>query len=395
MFTVVIAPDSFKGSFTAVQVAQALVQGTRRVAPQADIVLLPVADGGEGTVAAFLAAGGSRYEVEVTGPLGSRVTAFYGVLKDGRAVIEMAAASGLPLVPPERRNPLVTTSRGTGELIKAALDRGCRRILLGIGGSATNDAGLGMAQALGWSFTDALGKELGAGGGALGDLAVIDARHGDPRLAQCEIVVASDVTNPLVGEHGASVVYGPQKGATPSMVAALDSNLRHFADCVARDVGPQLHEVAGGGAAGGLGAGLIAFCGARLESGIGTVLDAVGFDAVVRGADLVLTGEGRLDGQSLYGKVPVGVALRAKAVNPGVTVVAVVGSLGPGASAVYQHGIDALVPLADGPMTLEESMARVGELLEQAAERVVRLYLSGAGELKSRTVAASTGPQRS
>ncbi len=371
---VVIAPDSFKGCLGALGVAQAMANGVHRVLPDAEVVLMPVADGGEGTVDAFLAgAGGHKFFQTVTGPLGRPVEAFFGVLADGTGVLEMAAASGLPLVGTAERNPLVTTTRGTGELVKAMLDWGCRRLVLGIGGSATNDGGVGLAQALGWSFRDAEGRELGPGGGTLGTLATVDGTNRDPRLAECELVVASDVTNPLVGPQGASAIYGPQKGASPAQVSLLDANLTHLADLVEAQLGYRVHDLPGGGAAGGLGAGLIAFCGARLESGIHTVLDTVGFNVAVGDADLVLTGEGRLDSQSVYGKVPVGVAERAKAVQSSVLVVALAGGLGEGASEVYNHGLDAVFSIAEGPITLEESQARAAELLANAAERVLRL----------------------
>ena len=374
---VVIAPDSFKGSLSAASAAHHLALGVRRVFPEAVVVLLPVADGGEGTVQALVAAGGRLEEAVVTGPLGEAVTAQYGVLADGTGVIEMAAASGLVLVPLDRRDPLRTSTRGTGELVSKLLDQGCRRLVLGLGGSATNDGGVGLAQALGWSFLDAQGRELGAGGGALSALDRIEGVGRDPRLAECQIVAICDVTNPLVGPLGASAVYGPQKGADAKRVSVLDANLTRLADVAERDLGVRLHELPGGGAAGGLGAGLAAFCGAVLRPGIDSVLDVVGFDAVVADADLVLTGEGRLDGQTAFGKVPVGVAARSTAGGRKVPVVAFAGSLGPGAEAVLGLGIDAVVPLADGPLTLEQSMDRTGELLEAAAERALRLVRIG------------------
>lgn len=379
---IIIAPDSFKGSLDSAEISRRIAEGIRRIVPGAELVLMPVADGGEGTVDAFLTgASGTMQFATVHGPLGITVPAAYGLLPDGTGVIEMAAASGLPLVSENRRNPMRTTTRGTGELILALLDGGCRRIIIGIGGSATNDGGVGMAQALGVSFTDGEGRELGNGGGSLSALARIDRSGIDARLADCEIVIASDVTNPLVGERGASVVYGPQKGATSEMVRVLDANLRHLADMIEAESGLRVHDLPGAGAAGGLGAGLIAFCGARIASGIDTVLDAVGFDAAVSGADLVITGEGRIDGQSVYGKVPVGVATRACAATrtrpTKLPVVAIVGGIGSGAEAVYGYGIDAIVSIANGPMSLAEAIAQTGPLLADAAERVMRLLVAG------------------
>jgi len=379
---IIIAPDSFKGSLGAGEISRRIAEGIARVVPDAGCILMPVADGGEGTVDAFLTgAGGTLQFATVHGPLGITVPAAYGLLPDGTGVIEMAAASGLTLVGEARRNPLLTTTRGTGELIQTLLDGGCRRIIIGIGGSATNDGGVGMAQALGVSFLDSEGRELGPGGGALSALARIDRSGIDPRLAECEIIIASDVTNPLVGERGASAVYGPQKGATPDMVRVLDANLGRLADIIENETGLRVHELPGAGAAGGLGAGLIAFCGAHIASGIDTVLDAVGFDAAVSDADLVFTGEGRIDGQSVYGKVPVGVALRAREATRGrqtkLPVIAIVGGIGPGAEAVYGYGIDAIISIVNGPMSLADAMEQTGPLLADAAERTMRLVMAG------------------
>jgi glycerate kinase len=373
---IVIAPDSFKGTNTALNVARALERGIRRAAPDVETVIVPIADGGEGTVEAADAAAGGRYrDVEVTGPLGERRTARLGILSGGRAVIEMAAASGLPLVPEDRRNPLVTTTYGTGELIKAALDAGSRELLIGIGGSATNDGGMGMAQALGASFRDASGRELGFGGGELERLADLDVSRLDPRLSETSVVVACDVDNPLCGERGASAVYGPQKGATPEMIRRLDAGLRLFAEVIRGKLGKDVLDAPGSGAAGGLGAGLMVFAGGRLTAGIDAILDIVRFEEILSGADLVITGEGRLDAQTAYGKVPVGVARRVK--PHAVPVVAVAGDIGQGARAVYDMGIRAVVSTVDRAMPLAEALAESTRALEDAGERVMRLLQVG------------------
>jgi glycerate kinase len=373
---VIIAPDSYKGTNTSINVAKAIERGFRRVAPDIGVHNVPIADGGEGTVEAVVQGAGGEYrEVEVTGPLGEQVRARFGLLPGGRAVIEMAAASGLPLVPPEGRDPRKTTTFGTGQLIKAALEAGAREIMVGIGGSATNDGGMGMAQALGVSFRDADGTELGHGGGELLRLRTIDDAGLDSRVRQCRIVVACDVDNPLCGERGAAAVYGPQKGATPEMVRELDAALRHMADVVKSQLGTDILEVPGAGAAGGLGGGLIAFAGAELTAGIDAVLDIVRLDEMMSGVDLVVTGEGKLDGQSAFGKVPVGVARRVARHN--VPVIAIAGDIGEGASAVHDLGIRAVVSTVDRAMPLEEALARSTPLLEDAAERVMRILLVG------------------
>ncbi|MGI6075031.1 MAG: glycerate kinase [Pyramidobacter sp.] len=371
---IVVAPDSFKGCCTASAAAHSLAQGITAVFPQAEIVRLPVADGGEGMVEALLSAlGGIKKTLNVTGPLGESVTATFAILPDGTAAIEMASASGLQLAPRQNLNPLLATSRGTGELIREALNEGCRKFLIGLGGSATNDAGMGMAQALGISFSDAEGRELGPGGAELGRLARIDLSRLDERLAGCRFTAACDVRNPLCGPDGASAVYGPQKGATPEMVARLDAALYRFAQITERDQGRNVLNVPGYGAAGGLGAALALFCGAQIKSGIDTVLDLTRFDAHMDGCDLVITGEGSIDGQSVYGKVPVGVARRAKR-HGQIPVAAVVGAMKPGAEKVYAYGIDVIMPTATGPMTLDESIARAPELLAGAAERLMRIF---------------------
>ena len=372
---VVIAPDSFKECLAAEAVAEAMARGVRAAAPGAEVVCVPMADGGEGTVRALVAAtGGTRHQATVTAPLGEPVDAEFGILGDGTtAVIEMAAASGLPLVPPDRRDPTKATTFGTGELIRAALHLGVSRLILGIGGSATVDGGAGMAQALGARLLDDAGVPIGPGGGELARLERIDLAAMDPRLGSVRCDVACDVDNPLCGPRGAAHVYGPQKGATPAMVEQLDANLAHLADLVERDLGKNVRDAAGAGAAGGLGAGLMAFLDGRLRPGIGLVIDAVGLEAKLAGADLVLVGEGRMDEQSAYGKVPVGVARVAS--RMGIPVVAVVGSLGPGFQAVHAEGITACFSICGGPVTLEQAIDRAPDLLAQAAEQVTRLFL--------------------
>lgn len=380
-FRVVVAPDSFKGSLSSVEAAEAIRSGVMKAASGAEVVIVPMADGGEGTVDAVLAAaGGERIAVTVAGPLGEPVEAAYGVLRDGRtAVIEMAAASGLPLLAADARDPMAATTYGTGQLIRDALGRGATRILIGLGGSATNDGGMGMAQALGVRFLDENGQEIsGHGcGRLLASVASIDAACIDPRLAGAEVTVLSDVTNPLCGPNGASAVYGPQKGATPELVEELDRGLTHYAERIAAHNGRLVRDVPGAGAAGGLGAGLLAFCNAELKPGIRVVMELAGFESVVEGASLVITGEGRTDGQTAFGKVPAGIADAAG--RTGVPVVCLSGGLGEGSDALYERGIAALFSIANRPMTLDEAMRGADTLLAEAAENIVRLYRAGMG----------------
>lgn len=373
---IVLAIDSFKGSIDSLDGARAAGRGILRVMPQAQLCELAVADGGEGLIAALVGCvGGEVHKAEVTDPLGTPVEAAFGILPDGTAVIEMAAASGLPLVPPEKRDPRVTTTRGTGELIAKALDMGARRFLIGIGGSATNDGGVGMARALGVAFKDAQGRELGEGGGELCHLAQVDMTGLDERLAECRVTVACDVTNPLCGENGASMVFSPQKGATPEMARALDAGMVNFARVLREQYALEVDAVPGAGAAGGLGAGLLAFLKAEMRPGIDLVLETIGLEAQLQDADLVFTGEGRMDATSARGKTPAGVAALAK--KHGVPVIALTGCLGAGYEALYEIGVDAVLPIADGPMTLEQSMENAALLLERAAERAMRLYRLG------------------
>ena len=370
---IVVAPDSYKGSVSAPGVAQAMERGILRVFPEAGVRKIPIADGGEGTVDALVAAtGGEIRHSEVTGPLGEKITAHWGILGDGRtAVIEMAAASGLPLVPIQQRDPRTTTSFGTGELIRAALDAGLRSIIIGIGGSATNDCGVGMAQALGVRFFGADGLSLPPGGAALARLQRIDLGGIDTRLDETQITVACDVDNPLCGARGASAVFGPQKGATPEMVAELDAALAHFSDCAHEATGRDVALLPGAGAAGGLGAGLLLFTAAKLRPGVEIVLEAVGFADLVKDAAFVVTGEGRTDFQTAFGKAPVGVAKIAK--RFGVPVYCLSGGLGDGADDVLAQGIDAVISICDRPLALDECMKNGEKLIESGSTRLCRI----------------------
>lgn len=391
---ILLAPQALKGSLTAAETARAMAEGVRTATqspahhppdgvwrPDVQLVELPIADGGEGTVEAMVAAtGGTIIPVTMTGPLGEPVAAFFGILGEAgsaerTAVIEMAAASGLPLVPPERRDPRITTTWGTGELIRHALDLGCRRLLIGIGGSATNDGGVGLAQALGAHLLDAQGQELPPGGAALARLARIVGETLDPRLRDTMVQVACDVDNPLCGPNGAAAIYGPQKGATPTMVRELDEALHHYATIVQRDLGVDVLDLPGAGAAGGLGAGLVAFLHAQLLPGSRMVLDALHFDTHLASADLVMTAEGHLDTQTLRGKSVEAVASAAK--ERGVPVIVVVGGVGSDEHALYELGITAIVPLPTSPMTLAEAMTQASPLVSRAAERALRLVRIG------------------
>ncbi len=367
---IVIAPDSYKESLSALEVASAIEAGFREIYPDAEYIKLPVADGGEGTVEAMVAATQGRVvEVEVTGPLGEPVQGFYGISGDEScAFIEMAAASGLELLPPAARNPLKTTSWGTGELIRHALDLGVTRMIIGIGGSATNDGGAGMVQALGAQLLTADGQPIAPGGAGLSTLATIDISGLDPRLAQCRIDVACDVTNPLVGDEGASAVFGPQKGATPEMVVQLDRALAHYAGQIAQDLDLDVLTLEGGGAAGGMGAALYAFCGAHLRPGIDIVTDALHLDALVADADLVITGEGRIDSQTIHGKVPVGVARVAKRYQ--IPVIGIAGSLTADVGVVHQHGLDAVFSVLHRICSLDEALAEAGANVRMAARNI-------------------------
>ncbi len=373
---ILIAPDSFKGSNSSIAVADRIEAGIIKVFPDAEIIKMPIADGGEGTVEAFvLGAGGEFHAAEVTGPMGNPVTATYGILSNGIGVIEMAAASGLPLVPENEKNPMKATTYGVGELIVEAVNRGCKTIVLGLGGSATNDGGVGMAQALGVSFKDKAGKELALGAEGIARLEAVYTGGINPKISCVDIVIASDVNSPLCGTKGASAIFGPQKGADGNMVKELDAVLAHLAETVKAQLGIDCADTPGAGAAGGLGYGLMAFCGAKMKTGIETVMDAVEIDKLLDGCDLVITGEGKIDGQSAFGKVPVGVAQRARKYN--VPVLAIVGNIGEGAEAVYDHGIDSIMSTVNGAMSLADAISNGGELLKEAAERAMRMIKIG------------------
>jgi glycerate kinase len=373
---IIVAPDSFKESLKASEAAAMMASGIRRVLPEAEVVEVPLSDGGEGLTECLVSARGGRVvQREVTGPLGEKITAEFGILDDGvTGVVETAAAAGLALVPRERRNPMITTTYGMGELMRAALDAGCKRIIVGLGGSATNDGGAGMAQALGFRLLNDRKRDIGPGGGGLMELAAIDGTQADPRLAHTEILGAYDVDNPLYGPEGAAYTYSRQKGATAEMVELLDRALLNLAQVVKRDLKLEIDRMPGVGAAGGLGAGLAAFAGAKLRPGLELVFDMIDFYATLQaGADLIITGEGEINLQSLRGKVPVGVARQAK--KFGCPVLAVVGSIGTRTDAIYQAGIDAIMSVAPGPISREESMTRAGELVTDATGRALRMML--------------------
>jgi glycerate kinase len=373
---VLIAADKFKGSLTAVQVAQRVTAGLRRIAPDVEVESVPVADGGAGTVAAAVAAGFERREVEVTGPLGEKVTAAYA-LREGTAVVEMAEASGLQLLPEGVFAPLTSTTYGSGEVILAALDAGARSIVFGVGGSATTDGGAGMLAALGARFLDAAGEPVAPGGGPLATLATADLSGLDPRLADVEIVLASDVDNPLTGPKGAPAVYGPQKGATPEDVAELDAALDHFAKVLGESVGPAALEYAaspGAGAAGGIGYGALVGLGASFRPGIEVMLDVLGFAPALAKATLVITGEGSLDEQTLHGKAPAGVAAAARAA--GVEVVAVCGRLALPPEALGRAGIRRAYALTDIEPDVARCIAEAGPILEDLSRNIARDYLN-------------------
>jgi glycerate 2-kinase len=379
---IVIAPESYKESLSALDVAREIKKGFLEVFPSAEYVLMPVADGGEGTVEAMVAAtNGTRVEQTVVGPLGREVRAFYGLTGDRTAILEIAAAAGLTLVPIAERNPLLTTTYGVGQLIRSALDAGSRRFIIGVGGSATNDGGAGMFQALGGHLYDAHGQELSHGCASLAKLAHIDVKGLDPRISECTIDVACDVDNPLVGPGGASAVFGPQKGATPEIVRQLDDNLCVFARIVREQLGGDVETLPGGGAAGGLGAGMHAFLRARLRPGVEIVMQAVGMDDIVRHADLVITGEGRMDGQTLRGKTPIGVAAVARRHKK--PVIGIVGCLGDGASSVHQHGIDAVYSVLSRSCSVPEALAEASVNIKQTARNIaMTLKIGGFGSLQ-------------
>lgn len=380
---IVIAPQAFKGSISALDAARAMRDGVLRIIPDAVVELVPVADGGDGTLETLVEVSNGEIRTnEITGPLGEQRSAEWGAMGDGTtAVIEMARTSGLALVPLEERNPLTATTYGLGETIRAALDDGFRRFIIGIGGSATNDGGAGMAQALGVSLVDSQGNALPYGGAALSNLHSIDMSGLDSRVRESEFMVACDVNNPLTGPTGASAIYGPQKGASPQMIGELDAALAHFASIVKRDIGADILDVPGSGAAGGLGGGLIAFADGDLRAGVDIVLDTVELDKFLPGSDLVITGEGAIDHSTIYNKSPVGVA--ARATKLGIPVIAIAGSLGEGFRDVHQHAIDAVMSMMTSPMTLDNASGQAAELLATSVEEALRLMQVGAKVFKN------------
>ena len=376
MEKILLVPDSFKGTLSSRQVCQVMASQLHRFFPQAQVKSIPVADGGEGSVEAFLvAAGGERRTRTVTGPFGEPVEAFYGILGDGRtAVIEMAACAGLPLAE-GRLNPERATTYGVGELLLAAKEAGCTKAILGLGGSCTNDGGAGAAAALGAKFTRADGTAFVPTGGTLGEIAALDVSPVAQALQGMELTAMCDIDNPLYGEAGAAVVFAPQKGADAAMVARLDAGLRHLGQVSARCLGRDFSHLPGAGAAGGLGFGMAAFCGAQLRMGIDAVLDAVGFDSLLPGTDVVFTGEGKIDSQSARGKVVSGVAARCR--KAGVPVVAVVGQIGQGFEEMYQQGLTAVFSINRAAQPFAESRFHAGENLALTMENIARLLAAG------------------
>ena len=373
----IFAPDSMKGSLSAMESCDILERVTARIFPEAETISVPVADGGEGTVDALLRAmGGERRKVSVTGPMFEREEAEWGLLSDGTAVMEMAQASGLPYVPMDQKDPRKATSLGTGEMIAAALKEGVRKILIGIGGSATNDGGIGMLAALGAVFTDAEGKPVPPTGAGMAQVAQADFSGLMPELQETVITVICDVTNPLLGENGATWIYGPQKGAVPEIRDELEAVMSHFAGIIEKTLGRDISSFPGAGAAGGLGAALGGVLGATLKTGIDAVLDAVDFEKKLEGVSLAITGEGRMDGQSVrFGKVPVGVAKRCAA--KGIPTAAIVGGIGDGAEGFFDLCEGTIMTTVSGPMSLEKAMADAPALYEYAAERLLRAIRIG------------------
>jgi glycerate kinase len=374
---IVLAPQSFKGSLDAPDVARAMARGVRQVFPDADLDLLPVADGGEGTVQALVqASGGQTVTTRVMGPMGQAVNATWGLLGSGdAAVVEMAAASGLPLVPRSARDPLHATTYGTGELVRHALDHGIEKLIVGLGGSATNDGGAGMAQALGVRLLDKDGNQIPLGGAGLERLDRIDVAHLDPRLRHVQVEAAVDVNNPLCGPEGASHVYGPQKGADAAAVRQLDAALDHYAAVIHRDLGKDVRDVPGAGAAGGMGAGLLAFLRARIEPGVDIVFRALDVEQRIGKSSLVLTGEGRMDSQDIYGKAPMAVASLAQRL--GVPVIAIVGSTSRDYRVVFDHGLDAVIGIVNRPMSQDRAIHETAGLVAEATMRAMRIVRVG------------------
>jgi glycerate 2-kinase len=373
--TFLLAPDSFKESMTAKEVCEAMEIGIKRAMPDAECIHVPMADGGEGTVQSLIdATGGTLIKKEVTGPLGTPVIAQYGILGDGKTgVIEMASASGIHYVTKETKNPFITTTFGTGELIKDCIEQGITDIILGIGGSATNDGGTGMAAALGYKFLDKDGNELPLGGGYLGNLKTIDPTDVIPQLKNINILVASDVNNPLCGERGASAVFGPQKGATPDMVQILDKNLRHYSKVVKEQLGIDMVDVPGAGAAGGLGAGLLAFTNSIMKKGIEIVIEYTNLKEKLQNVDYCFTGEGGIDFQTKFGKAPYGVAQAAKSINSDIKVIALAGYVGQDIETLYDEGFDAIFGIVPGAADIDTLLAQGKENVARTSESIARL----------------------
>ena len=374
---ILVAPQEFKGSISALSVAEAAETGVMRVFPEAEVVLCPVADGGDGTLETLVeVSGGEVRTCSVQNPIGETITAQWGAMGDGvTAVIEMARTSGLALLSLDERDPLNSSTFGLGQAILEALNQGFRKFIVGIGGSATNDAGAGMAQALGATLLNAEGKSIPFGGAALADLRYIDISKMDTRIENSQFMVACDVSNPLTGDEGASAVYGPQKGATPEMVAQLDNALLNFAEIVKKDIGKNVSEISGAGAAGGLGAGMLAFMGAELKAGVDIVLETVQLREKLSDVDLVITGEGGMDFQTVYNKAPIGVARIAGEFN--IPTIAIAGLLGQNFTVVHDHGIRAATSIVDGPISLEESSERASELISNSVEESLRFISVG------------------
>lgn len=370
---ILIAPDSFKESMTAKEAADAIEIGIKQVIPNATCIKVPMADGGEGTTQSLVdATGGVLYHEEVLGPLGDPVIASYGIYGDGNtAVLEMASASGVQLIPEDKRNPLLTTTYGTGQLIKAALDKDAKHLVIGIGGSATNDGGGGMFQALGGKLLDKDGAELPYGGGALDRLHTIDISNIDPRLAKITVEVACDVNNPLTGKNGASHIFGPQKGATPEMIKRLDENLKHYAKIIKEQLGKDVDKIPGAGAAGGLGAGLIAFLSAKLIKGVELVIQHTDLEQHMVGTDYIITGEGRIDGQTVFGKTIFGISTLAKKYD--IPVIALVGCIAEGAEAMYDHGVTSMFSILPVSCTVEEALQTGQHNLTQTSQNIARI----------------------
>ena len=370
---ILIAPQSYKGSISAIKVAEAIKQGALNIFPDIKSLIIPVADGGDGTLETLVeSTNGTIHNSNATGPLGNSIPVIWGTLGDSKtAIIEMARISGLALVPQNKRNPYYTTSYGLGEIIKEALDLGYRKFIIGIGGSATNDGGAGMAQALGAKLTDENKKPIDLGGLALNEITKIDISGIDPRINESEILVACDVNNPLCGPNGASFIYGPQKGASPEMVKTLDDALYHFGSQLIRDTGINIMEIEGSGAAGGIGGGMVGFLNAKLKPGIEIVLDSLDFDKSLKNVELVITGEGQIDFQTVFSKAPIGVAKHAKKYN--IPVIAICGSLGEIYQDVHSHGIDAVIPIIPKPMDLKNASDNAYELIKNTSEQIFRI----------------------